>query len=305
MTSARRLYRLVAALAAAGVAAVFAGAVAATARTTLGLPSADTLAAACRRLLPSGAVLPALPILALGALGLVVLVRGSASGWRRARAERRFRRRVETRGRVAVAGQHVTLVEDLEPDAYCVGYLRPRVHLSTGALDRLSDAELEAVAAHERHHAARRDPLRLLIARVLADALFFLPGLRRLGDRYAALAELAADEAAARASGTSTVASAMLAFNRSPRPELVVGIAPERVDHLLGERPRWELPASLFIGAVVTLAGVLAVVALVLSLRGARVDVGLFLTQGCMAVMCVAGLATAGVAAVVARRRLG
>jgi len=59
-----------------------------------------------------------------------------------------------------------------------------------GAVAALDDGALSAVLAHERHHARRRDPLRLATGRVLARALFFLPELRDLVNRQQALAEL-------------------------------------------------------------------------------------------------------------------
>ena len=303
MTSARRLYRLVAALATVGLAAVIVGAVVAGAKTTLAPPSIGALADACRQLLPSAAALAALPIVALAALGLVVLARAGASAWKHARAERGFRAGLRPVGQLDASEAPVTIVDDPTPLAFCAGYLRPRIHLSTGAVARLSQTELDAVVAHEHHHLRRRDPLRLLIARVLADALFFLPALRRLADRYGALAEVAADEAAARASSPSTLAAALLAFNHSPHPGLVVGIAPERVDHLLGERPRWELPLSVLVGAVITLAGLAATVVTVLSLGGAQVNIGLFLAQSCMALVCVVGLVVVAASALLAGRR--
>jgi BlaR1 peptidase M56 len=304
MASARRLYRVVVALAAVALAAVAAGLVVAGDKAAVGLPSAHALTDACRELLPSGSSLLGLPIMALAAVGIAVAVRAARAAWRQLRAERHFRDSLRPCGRLDAAGMPITVVNDREPRAFCAGYLRPRINLSTGALARLSEGELEAVVAHERHHLERRDPLRLLVAGVLADALFFLPALRRLADRYAALAELAADEAATRAARASTLASAMLVFSRSPSPELVVGLAPERVDQLLGERPRWELPASLFLGALVTLAGLLAAIVSVLSLAGAtRVDLAVFLAQSCMLLLCVAGVAAAAAGLFLRRRR--
>ena len=70
---------------------------------------------------------------------------------------------------------------------------------------------------------------------MLCQALFFLPVLRPLHDRYADVAELNADAAALEASdgATAPLASAMLAFGTTPAGD-VVGISPERVDSLLG-----------------------------------------------------------------------
>ena len=77
------------------------------------------------------------------------------------------------------------------------------------------------------------------MVRVLRDALFFLPVLRDAERRYAALAEVAADEAAVRSAGAEPLASALLYFGEQPGG--AVGIAAERVDHLLGQPAKWRL----------------------------------------------------------------
>lgn len=112
--------------------------------------------------------------------------------------------------------------------------------------------------AHERHHARRRDPLRLASGRVLADALFFLPALRRLVERQQALAEIGADEAAVATAGgdRSALASAMLGFSEASSDE-VIGLDPERIDYLLGEAPRWRFPLALCLAIGFALAAVL------------------------------------------------
>ena len=128
-------------------------------------------------------------------------------------------------------GREVLVIPGAQPLAFCAGLLRPRVYVSTGALERLGEAELAAVVAHEAHHAARRDPLRLLVARAIGDAY----SLGALPRREQALAELAADAAAVRCRGVAPLASALLAFDPT-------AIAPERVDRLAGEAPRHEVP---------------------------------------------------------------
>jgi hypothetical protein len=146
--------------------------------------------------------------------------------------------------------------------AFCAGLLRPQIFLSTGTLRQLRDDELEAVLAHEEHHRRRRDPLRIAVARVFGHAFFFLPILRRLSDRYCAMAELAADDAAVRTApgGSATLASALLSFSATAHPHGAVGIAPERVDHLMGRTPSWQLPAALLLAgsATIVVLGALA-----------------------------------------------
>jgi hypothetical protein len=56
---------------------------------------------------------------------------------------------------------------------------------------------------------ANYDPLKVVLARSLPDALFFLPALGELRGRYAAGRELAADRRAVRETGAGTVAGAL------------------------------------------------------------------------------------------------
>ena len=120
------------------------------------------------------------------------------------------------------------VIADSHPRAFCAGLFRPRVYVSTGAMALLDDAALSAVLAHEHHHARRHDPLRLAAGRVLARALFFLPGLGDLVERQQALAELSADESAVDASpdNRSALARAMLSFSDAPASRDSTGSTP-------------------------------------------------------------------------------
>jgi hypothetical protein len=197
------------------------------------------------------------------------------------------------------------IFEDDRPLAFCTGYVRARVYLSRGALHRVSPEQLRAVLAHEEEHRRRRDPLRLACAGVLCDALFFLPLLRALRDRYAALAELLADDAAVAASAgdPSPLAAAMLMFGTSPH-EASVGIAPERVDHLMGEPDRWRAPILL---ALTSIAGVVSLALVVWQIgRHALVQTTLNLpvlsTQPCVVVLAALSVAATAVGLWLLRR---
>ena len=61
---------------------------------------------------------------------------------------------------------YVNVVNDSSPEAFCAGFLRPRVYVSRGAVELLTPDELRAVLQHEHHHWRMRDPLRLASARV-------------------------------------------------------------------------------------------------------------------------------------------
>lgn len=196
----------------------------------------------------------AVVILALAILGLVVTAIAVLGAVRELTVDRRFRVRLATRGLRRLRG--AWLIDDEHPRAFCAGLLRPRVYISTGAVALLDESALDAVLAHERHHAHRHDPLRLAAGRVLARALFFVPGLADLVRRQQALAELSADESAINAApgNRSALARAMLSLSDASAPGDSVGIDPARVDYLLGEPPAWRFPALLCAAAVAVIA---------------------------------------------------
>ncbi len=289
MTSARRYYRFAIGLGVFASLTVLAVLAALPATIDLSTPSPGDLLETCRALLVSFSI-PAFVISALTALGTACAVSGVRSVVRHLRAQHRLLGHVDVVDSVAAGGVEAAVFRDVRPHAFCVGLLRPRIYVSTGTVDMLDARELDAVLGHEAHHAARHDPLRVLVARVLRDALFFLPVMGHVAERYASLAEMAADEAAVRRSGQAgPLASAMLTFDERA-PDGAVGIAPERVDHLLGQRPRWELSSALVAGALLTLS------ALVLSAGIAAISAP---TDGVSTTMLIMQLCTVATIAVV------
>jgi len=302
VAKARSIFGLQPVLAAGGLGAVGLGLAVAAGHLSLASPSLAALLEACQWLLVPDASAAGVLSLLLGMLAFAVLGRTLWSAVGQLHASRRALRALAVVEERTVKGQRVRVIDDPKPVAFCAGLLRPRIYVSTGTLATLSDLELDAVVAHERHHARLRDPLRILLARALADGLLFLPVLRPLSDRYAALAELAADRAAVRASrdDAAPLASALLSFEAAAPAG--VGIAPERVDHLTGARSPWLLPAALLAWALVAVTALIAV-ALGLQSQGAaaELNVPLLVAQSCMLVMVIAPLAVG--AATVLRTR--
>lgn len=81
---------------------------------------------------------------------------------------------------------------------FVAGFWRPRVVVPLDFLDGLSDAAARAALLHELAHARRRDPLRRLLARLLADVLWLNPLFACLLRRLEAGFEVAADRVALR-----------------------------------------------------------------------------------------------------------
>jgi bla regulator protein blaR1 len=306
MASARRLYRLQLGLGALGITATVMALGVAWTRVDFEAASLDAVRHACRQM-GLGDLSPAsLLVLLLSSVAFAVTALAARSALSQLAARRRFLASVAVVGDARVAGHETLVIDDARPQAFCTGLLRPRIYISRGALAMLDSSQLEAVVTHEAHHARRRDPLRIFIARILGEALFFLPVLRQLADRYAALAELAADEAAVRRSRTrQPLAAALLAFEEVPNAS-VVGIAPERVDHLLGKRARWELPVALLVGAGVTLAGLFALALRTAGATGeASVGMPVLLAQACMVGMTVMPVLAGAAALIASKRALG
>lgn len=291
MISARRLYRLNLILAAFGVLAVIAVLGAAVSKMSLGVPPVEELLAACGSLLPAQLSPLAAALVGLAGLALIVLLRGIRSALVEARAQLRVCAGLRLAVEEQLEGAPVRLFPSSRPQAFCAGLLRPRVFLSAAARERLSQAELRAVLAHEGHHVRRRDPLRLLVARILAAALFFVPALGRLERRYGELAELAADEAAVRTAGSAALASALLKLGGSDHPGATVALASERVDHLCGAPTRWRLEPRVLALSLLAATGVSVTALLAGVAGGARVEVLAVAVHSCMALMLAAPMA--------------
>lgn len=102
------------------------------------------------------------------------------------------------------------LVQDGTPFAFCHGLRNPRIYVSSALTQLLTPTELRAVLLHEEVHARRRDPARVLAARVLAVAGFPLPAVRQARDRYLARLEVQADRETVAQVGAQPLAAALL-----------------------------------------------------------------------------------------------
>lgn len=103
-----------------------------------------------------------------------------------------------------------TVLDHPQPVAYCLGGRQPTVVLTTGALRVLDPGQLAAVLAHERAHLASRHHLLITLARVSRLVFPFVPLLRAADGEVARLAELHADDTAARACDSGPLAAALV-----------------------------------------------------------------------------------------------
>ncbi len=228
-------------------------------------------------------------LIGLAAVGGTAITVAGRSAWRQRSTYRSFIERLDVL-RGLDGYPTVKVIAGTRPEAFCAGYVRPTVYISKGALDSLTNPELEAVLAHEHHHRSVRDPLRFAFGRTLSQAVFFVPVLRSLSDRYADLAELNADRAAVRASAgrRGPLACALLVFDASA-PAGASGISSARVDSLLGESSRWRLPVWLMGASLLSLSALSLLIWQASGAASVRAtfNVPILSSQPCVAMMLV------------------
>lgn len=201
------------------------------------------------------AVLPAVLFLTLVGTGVLV---GLWSVRKQVRSSVRLARRVRAltlplsaevanAAREAGLDGRVRLVDSEGRFSFAYGALVPRVAVSRGLVDTVGPAELAAVFEHERYHVRNLDPLKVVLARALPAAVFYLPVLRQLESRYIAGRELAADRCALRACGRRPLAGALFKVVRGPGwPELGAAAAiggPELLDVRVAQLESGSEPA--------------------------------------------------------------
>lgn len=168
----------------------------------------------------------ALLTLFLGAAALPALTLRRSLRLRREREQHRLT--ADAQGSYDHSGgdPRVRVLTHHAPTAFCIPGTRggSRIVVTTGALDRLSAAELAATLDHERAHLRLRHHRAILTADVLTAALGWTGLLRGYADQVRRLAEMAADDQAALRHGRRTVASALLEMCTAAGPAGASGL---------------------------------------------------------------------------------
>jgi len=148
----------------------------------------------------------------VAAIGLVVAVRAVVSVLVDVNETARWSSRLRVTR--AERDADIGIATELEAGAVTVGLLRARIIVGATLWSQLDETGRNAIAAHERAHVARRDPLTLLVLRLAACVM---PGRasRMLIDGWRRAAEMACDRAAAQSLGDPyALASALVECGR-------------------------------------------------------------------------------------------
>jgi Zn-dependent protease with chaperone function len=217
------------------VAAVVLAILAATAPFTLtwaGPPRADTQSLLAGQAVPGGQAAAAAGLL----LAAAVVVRAAGCVTWELHRGRRARR--EHAVMVAATGRPghepgVALLDHDAPAVYCTPRGRYRIVISSGALAALTPQQLDAVLAHERAHLRFRHHLVLALATALARAFPNVPLLTQAQSQLPVLAEMAADDTAARRHRPEDLAAALVVLaNAGARPATLAASGPEAIARL-------------------------------------------------------------------------
>lgn len=211
------------------------------------------------------------------AVSLTAIIAGLAAttaAWGYARWVRRTRRQTRAHaetarivGRRLAPGNPIVVLDDSRPVVYCLPGRPSTIVLTTGALTVLDDAQLAAVLAHERAHLAGRHHALLTLTAGLTASFPAVPLFAQGSVRVATLAEMCADDAAARHSGRPALLAALLTIGTGqavPTTALAAtaGAISTRVQRLI-DPPRQARQARNQIALVAVLAVLIVATGLV------------------------------------------
>jgi Zn-dependent protease with chaperone function len=210
----------------------------------------------------------------------IALATGAAvAACRYGRRVRRSRRQTRAHAEAArIVGRVLNrtgavVLDDPRPAAYCVAGRPAAIVITSGALALLDPPQLGAVLAHERAHLAHGHAALTTVTRGLAAAFPGVPLFARGHAEVERLAEMSADDTAARSAGRPTLAAALLAMATGARYPLTghqVGLAaaafavPARVERML--RPPRPAAALAVATALTALSALLALAPVALAL---------------------------------------
>ncbi|MFD7922136.1 M56 family metallopeptidase [Streptomyces sp. NPDC059740] len=179
----------------------------------------------------------------------------------RAARGRLRRRRTDLRARVPrLPGEkhdRLVVLEGDRPHAWWLPGHPPQLVVTTGALRRLGDRNLDALVAHEQGHDRAHHDLLLHCSTALATAFPRVPVFAAFRDQVHHLVELAADDCASRRHGRLAIALALVELNEDrgvfgPCPSPLAEV-PRRVERLLDPATRFSPGRRLRMTAFATL----------------------------------------------------
>lgn len=106
------------------------------------------------------------------------------------------------------------------PMAFTMGFVSPKIVVTTGLIHLLNNDELKAVIAHEIYHKENRDPLKVFVLSLSSSVMWYIPIQKWFHFKYRVIQEILADDFAIKQQETSVnLGSALLKMLKVGRHE--------------------------------------------------------------------------------------
>jgi len=71
--------------------------------------------------------------------------------------------------------EKVKVIQDEKPLAFCLGFFRPKIYLSTSLIKLMNRYELEAIILHEKYHLLKKDNILLVVVSFIRQFFILFP----------------------------------------------------------------------------------------------------------------------------------
>ena len=140
---------------------------------------------------------------------------------------------------------HASVIKNTHSFAFCLGFRKPHIYISTQTIKTMTTKELEAILWHEKYHLEHRDSLTMFIASITQFLFPFFPMVADLLQQYKIEREIQADNTAIRELGTrKPLISVLRKLLQHPTPSLLFASAigdnrtlEERINSLVKNSP--------------------------------------------------------------------
>ncbi|MBS4220953.1 M56 family metallopeptidase [Bacillus sp. FJAT-49711] len=90
--------------------------------------------------------------------------------------------------------EEILVLSHPTPMAFTMGFVRPKIIITTGLINLLNNDELKAVISHEMYHKENRDPLKVFLLSLSSSIMWYIPIQKWFHHKYRVIQEILADE---------------------------------------------------------------------------------------------------------------
>lgn len=119
--------------------------------------------------------------------------------------------------------KRIVIFKSQKPTAFCVGFLKPKIYLSSQLFKVMNPVEVEAIILHENQHILNKDNIKLSIVSIIKSTFFFFPIIGDLMNNMEINQEIRADKNTIMTTGKKTpLVSALIKAIQTPKIKTVL-----------------------------------------------------------------------------------